>query len=165
MQLNKSVILKLEKQNELTKFSEIALSDLKILLSKIESQIEFFNQITYKVQVIRKLPPMSNELQNIFEVEEMQIGSFKLDLRTRMLTRNENSRKLTKKETYLLAYLNAHLKKEIKRSDCLIAIWGEDNYYNARRMDVYVCKLRKYLKDDTSIYLINLHGRGYRFLY
>jgi DNA-binding response OmpR family regulator len=82
-----------------------------------------------------------------------------------MLTRNDISKKLSKTDTNLLAYFCANNGVDIKRGDCLKAVWGEDTYKNLRSMDVFMCRLRKYLKDDNSIYLINLHAKGYRFIF
>jgi DNA-binding response OmpR family regulator len=108
---------------------------------------------------------MKNSMESIQKGEEFQIGSYKLNTTTRMLTRNEISKKLTLKETNLLAYLCASNGVTVKRSDCLIAIWGEDNHTNSRCMDVYLCKLRKLMKDDTSIYFVNVHKSGYRLIF
>jgi DNA-binding response OmpR family regulator len=82
-----------------------------------------------------------------------------------MLTRNGINKKLSKTDTNFIAYLCANKGKDIKRSDCVNAIWGENTYKNLRIMDVYIHRIRKNLKDDTSIYLINLHGKGYRFIF
>ena len=108
---------------------------------------------------------MKKGMEPIQKFEEFQIGSYKLNTTTRMLTRNDVSNKLTKIETNLLAYFYANNGVSIKRGDCLKAVWGENTYLNSRSMDVYLCKLRKLLKDDTSIYLVNIHGHGYRFIF
>jgi DNA-binding response OmpR family regulator len=108
---------------------------------------------------------MENRMEPIQTFEEFQIGSYKLNTTTRMLTRNDISKKLSKTDTNLLAYFCANNGVDIKRGDCLKAVWGEDTYKNLRSMDVFMCRLRKYLKDDNSIYLINLHAKGYRFIF
>jgi len=108
---------------------------------------------------------MKNRMEPIQKFEEFQIGSYKLNTTTRMLTRNDISKKLSKTDTNLLAYFCTNNGVSIKRGDCLKAVWGEDNFNNSRSMDVFMCKLRKYLKEDTSIYLINIHGNGYRFIF
>jgi len=72
--------------------------------------------------------------------------------------------KLTTKESDLLALLCKNKNGILERNHALKAVWGDDNYFNGRSMDVYIAKLRKYLKEDSSIEIINVHGKGFKLL-
>ena len=72
--------------------------------------------------------------------------------------------KLTTKENELLALLCSHANEILQRDFALKTIWIDDNYFNARSMDVYITKLRKHLKDDPQIEIINIHGKGYKLI-
>ena len=70
----------------------------------------------------------------------------------------------TTKESELLGLLCAHANEILQRDFALKTIWIDDNYFNARSMDVYITKLRKHLKEDDSIEIINIHGKGYKLI-
>lgn len=74
------------------------------------------------------------------------------------------AQKLTSKESDLLRLLALNLNKTLDRGFALKTIWGDDSYFNARSMDVYITKLRKYLKEDTKIEILNVHGKGFKML-
>ena len=92
------------------------------------------------------------------------IGRFTFDTQKQLLTIGEKQTKLTTKENELLALLCAHSNEILQRDYALKTIWIDDNYFNARSMDVYITKLRKHLKDDPSIEIINIHGKGYKLI-
>ena len=92
------------------------------------------------------------------------IGRFTFDTQKQLLTIGEKQTKLTTKENELLALLCAHSNEILQRDYDLKTIWIDDNYFNARSMDVYITKLRKHLKDDDQIEIINIHGRGYKLI-
>ena len=71
---------------------------------------------------------------------------------------------MTGTEAELLRLLCLHRNETLERKTALNAIWGEDNYFNARSMDVFVSKLRKYLKEDDRLEIRNIHGRGFKFI-
>ena len=98
------------------------------------------------------------------ETSVYQIGSFSFDYPHQMLSRNGNSQKLTSKESELLKLFAQNLNQPLSRSFALKMVWGDDSYFNARSMDVYVTKLRKYLKDDERIQLVNVHGEGFKLI-
>ena len=79
-------------------------------------------------------------------------------------TIGEKQTKLTTKENELLALLCSHANEILQRDFALKTIWIDDNYFNARSMDVYITKLRKHLKDDDQIEIINIHGKGYKLI-
>ena len=93
-----------------------------------------------------------------------KIGNFKLDTKKQILTINGQQTKLTTKESELLALLCAHANEILQRDFALKTIWIDDNYFNARSMDVYITKLRKHLREDSSIEIINIHGKGYKLI-
>lgn len=93
-----------------------------------------------------------------------RIGRFVFDAQKQLLTIGEKQTKLTTKENELLALLCSHANEILKRNDALRTIWIDDNYFNARSMDVYITKLRKHLKDDDQIEIINIHGQGYKLI-
>jgi two-component system OmpR family response regulator len=70
--------------------------------------------------------------------------------------------KLSPKEALLLKLFCLNINEVLSRSEALSKIWGEDNYFTARSMDVFVTKLRKYLKDDPNIEIVNIHGNGFQ---
>ena len=76
----------------------------------------------------------------------------------------EEETKLTTKENELLYLLCKNKNGLLERNYALNAIWGDDNYFNGRSMDVYIAKLRKHLKPDESIEIINVHGKGFKLL-
>ena len=92
------------------------------------------------------------------------IGKFVFDTQKQLLTIGDQQTKLTTKENELLALLCSHANEILQRDFALKTIWIDDNYFNARSMDVYITKLRKHLKDDDQIEIINIHGKGYRLI-
>lgn len=92
------------------------------------------------------------------------IGSFTFDTQKQLLSKDGAQTKLTTKESELLSLLCAHQNDILQRDFALKTIWIDDNYFNARSMDVYITKLRKHLKDDPNVEIINIHGKGYKLI-
>jgi two-component system, OmpR family, response regulator len=93
------------------------------------------------------------------------IGSFTFDYNRQLLQREGSEEsKLTSKESELLRLLCENINRVLDRSVALNKIWYDDSYFNARSMDVYITKLRKYFKDDPNIELMNVHGVGFKLL-
>ena len=92
------------------------------------------------------------------------IGEFEFDSQKQILKYGEKIQKLTTKESELLKLLCNNMNNVLERNFALKTIWQEDSYFNARSMDVYITKLRKYLKDDQSIQILNIHGKGYKLI-
>ncbi|MBB4035754.1 DNA-binding response OmpR family regulator [Dysgonomonas hofstadii] len=109
--------------------------------------------------IFRRVKGKRSKEQQIY-----QFGSMNFDTQKQILTINGNSTKLTTKEAELLALLCAHANDILERNHALKQIWVDDNYFNARSMDVYITKLRKLLKPDPSIEIINIHGKGYKLI-
>lgn len=98
------------------------------------------------------------------EITKFSIGNYYFDTIKRTLIINNETQKLTSKESQLLKLLCLNQGKVLERTYALKAIWEDDNYFNARSMDVYIAKLRKHLKHDERIEIMNVHGRGFRFI-
>ena len=93
-----------------------------------------------------------------------KIGRFEFNAQKQLLTIDDKQQKLTTKESELLNLLCAHRNEVLLRDYALKTVWTEDTYFNARSMDVYITKLRKLLKADDSIEIINIHGKGYNLI-
>lgn len=92
-----------------------------------------------------------------------QLGKFTFDAVNLRLKSSDEDKKLTKREAAILKLLAENKNKVIERSLVLNLIWGDDNYFNGRSLDVFITKLRKYLKEDENIQINNLHGVGFKF--
>jgi DNA-binding response OmpR family regulator len=92
------------------------------------------------------------------------IGIYIFDFNRQTLISRSKEQKLTSKEAGLLRLLCTHANEVLDRSTALNEIWNDDSYFNARSMDVYIVKLRKYLKDDPRVELLNVHGVGFKLV-
>jgi len=102
---------------------------------------------------------------NSHEDAVYKLGIYTFDSRKQILTGGEEEEvKLTTKESELLRLLCNNANKVLERNFALKTIWIDDNYFNARSMDVYITKLRKHLKDDPKVEIINVHGKGYKLI-
>jgi DNA-binding response OmpR family regulator len=98
-------------------------------------------------------------------VFEFKIGEFNLNSKLRFLTiGNDEPVKLSPKENELLRLLALHENDLMSRELALTKIWRDDNYFTSRSMDVYIAKLRKYLKKDSNVEILNIHGEGFRLV-
>ncbi len=97
-------------------------------------------------------------------VTQYRLGNYTFDTQRQVLSIDGVQTKLTTKESELLALLCAHANDVLQRDLALKTIWIDDNYFNARSMDVYITKLRKHLKQDPAIEINNVHGKGYRLI-
>ncbi|MCD6200655.1 MAG: response regulator transcription factor [Bacteroidales bacterium] len=96
--------------------------------------------------------------------DQFKIGKYLFDANKQELTYGNQIQKMTTKESELLRLLCNNKNKILERNFALRTIWMDDNYFNARSMDVYITKLRKYLKEDPSVEIINIHGKGYKLI-
>lgn len=92
------------------------------------------------------------------------IGKYQFNSEKQILLHDAQEQKLTTKESQLLRLLCVHKNDVLDRNFALKTIWHDDNYFNGRSMDVYIAKLRKYLKDDSKVEIINIHGKGFKLL-
>ena len=117
-------------------------------------------ELTFRIEaILRRVRGKKSKESNIY-----RIGRFTFDTQKQLLTIDGRSTKLTTKESELLALLCAHSNEILQRDFALKTIWIDDNYFNARSMDVYITKLRKHLKEDESVEIINIHGKGYKLI-
>lgn len=98
------------------------------------------------------------------QVDSYTIGKYSFDVVRHILSIGGVDQKLTSKEAALLELLCASKNETLDRSEALKKIWLDDSYFNARSMDVYVTKLRKYLKGDSTIEILNVHGVGFKLI-
>ena len=117
-------------------------------------------ELVFRIEaIIRRTKGKKNKESTVYH-----IGKFTFDTQKQLLCLGDEQRKLTTKENELLALLCSHANEILQRDFALKTIWIDDNYFNARSMDVYITKLRKHLKDDPQIEIINIHGKGYKLI-
>ena len=109
--------------------------------------------------VMRRVSNKQNRALSFYK-----IGSYEFDTKKQTLVRGDKVQDLTTKESELLNLLCAHANDVLLRDDALKAIWLDNNYFNARSMDVYITRLRKHLQEDENVRIINVHGKGYRLI-
>lgn len=118
-------------------------------------------ELLMRVQaILRRTRMVTKEKQK----ENFEFAGFKFDSKKQVLTYGDEEKKLTSKENELLRLLCVHMNDVLDRSYALKKIWGDDSYFNSRSMDVYITKLRKYLKADERVELINVHGKGFKLV-
>jgi DNA-binding response OmpR family regulator len=98
------------------------------------------------------------------ETEEVAIGAYTFNTRRQTLHHPGEQRKLSYRESELLKLLYENRDRIVERSDILTLLWGSDSFFNSRNLDVYITKLRGYLKHDPAIEIITIKGIGYRFI-
>ncbi|MCR5312915.1 MAG: response regulator transcription factor [Bacteroidaceae bacterium] len=117
-------------------------------------------EVVYRIEaILRRVNGKKNQDMNI-----RKIGKFTFDIQKQMLTCGDEQIKLTTKESDLLTLLSNKPNGLLQRDVALKTIWTDDNYFNARSMDVYITKLRKILKTDENVQIINVHGKGYKLV-
>ena len=117
-------------------------------------------ELTFRIEaVLRRVRGKKNRDRSSYK-----IGSFTFDTQKQVLSHGNEQTKLTTKESELLSLLCAHANEILQRDFALKTIWIDDNYFNARSMDVYITKLRKHLKADENVEIINIHGKGYKLI-
>jgi len=94
----------------------------------------------------------------------IKLGKYDFIINRQVLTTGSEEKKLSYRESELLKYFWQHRNHLIDRKDILNLIWGNDSFFNSRNLDVYITKLRGYLKDDSSLEIITMKGIGYRFI-
>ena len=117
-------------------------------------------ELLYRMEAImRRVRGKKNKDATVYK-----LGQFTFDTKKQTLSLNGEDVKLTTKENELLSLLAANANSILERNYALKTIWIDDNYFNARSMDVYITKLRKKLKEDPNIQIINIHGKGYKLI-
>jgi len=119
--------------------------------------------LLYKIKAILQRKETEQSIEE--ESFEFKIGRFDFNSKLRHLSFNaEEVQKLSPKESKLLKLLAVHKNDLMPRELALTKIWRDDNYFTSRSMDVYIAKLRKYLKKDINVEIINIHGEGFRLI-
>lgn len=111
--------------------------------------------------LLKRVSEHKNE-ETSAQQSSFQIGDFVFDVAAQQITYKENTQRLSTKEAELLKLLCQKQNQVLTREEALLAIWHDDNYFNGRSMDVFLSKLRKYLKADPKVEIMNVHGRGYK---
>jgi len=114
-------------------------------------------ELIFRIEAILRRTKTSSDADIIYH-----IGRYLFNPQKQTLSLDNEVQNLTTKETDLLKLLCLNANRVLDRNYALKAIWYDDNYFNARSMDVYITKLRKYLKEDRSVQIINVHGKGFR---
>ena len=118
-------------------------------------------ELVYRIEAILR---RSSKREAEAPMDQYAIGEFTFDVAKQLLIFRGQSQKLTTKESELLELLCRNRNQILERNLALKSIWIDDNYFNARSMDVYITKLRKYLSKDGKVEILNIHGKGYKLL-
>ena len=117
-------------------------------------------ELLWKIKaVIRRIPENKTESR----VEISSIGHYTFDFNNQSLTIDGKTKRITEKESDILNYLSTHRNHVIKREDMLKDLWGENDYFFGRSLDVFITKMRKYLKEDPELSIENVFGVGFIF--
>jgi len=117
--------------------------------------------LLHKIKAILK---RNEELHKEEANAEFDLGKYHFNPRLRELVVNGKTQTLSPKENELLKMLSEYKNDLLPREAALKKIWGSDTYFNGRSMDVYIAKLRKYLKEDVKLEIVNIHGNGFRLV-
>lgn len=109
--------------------------------------------------LLKRVSQGNNQQQTVFK-----IGEYNFDYKTQVISRGSYVQKVSTKEADLLRLLCLRKNQVLTREEALLTIWHDDNYFNGRSMDVFLSKLRKYLRDDPNVEIVNVHGTGYKLL-
>lgn len=117
-------------------------------------------ELLWKIKAVIRRAPESKRDKN---VEVISLGKFTFDYPNQSLMMGSSTKRITEKESEILYYLSNHRNVVIKREELLKALWGENDYFLGRSLDVFITKIRKYLKDDSDITIENVFGVGFIF--
>jgi DNA-binding response OmpR family regulator len=117
-------------------------------------------ELLWKIKaVIRRVPESKNNIKQ----DIISIGKYEFDFNNQSLTINGKTQRITEKESDILNYLSQHRNHIIKREAMLKELWGENDYFLGRSLDVFISKMRRYLKEDSTITIENVFGVGFIF--
>lgn len=117
-------------------------------------------ELLWKIKaVIRRIPENNSDST----IEIIRIGKYTFDFNNQSLSIDSKTKRITEKESDILNYLSGHRNKVIKREELLKEIWGENDYFFGRSLDVFITKIRKYLKEDPNLSIENVFGVGFIF--
>jgi len=118
----------------------------------------------FKRTRIHNLLRLNKEGVKKITTDSVKIGKYNFQINRQVLRSDKEQRKLSFRESELLKVLYESRDRVIDRKDILNLLWGNDSFFNSRNLDVYITKLRSYLKDDPSLEIITIKGIGYRFV-
>ena len=119
-------------------------------------------ELIVRIENVLRIKKDNGRQQTI--ADTLNIGQYIFNLNRQVLSCNNEERKLSYRETELLKYLWLNRNAIIDRKDMLNAIWGNDSFFNSRNLDVYINKIRGYLKEDRKLEILTIKGIGYRFI-
>jgi DNA-binding response OmpR family regulator len=119
-------------------------------------------ELLYRIEAILRRSTGNSSL--VRKEDSYIIGQYNFNPLKQLLIFNDKTTKLTTKESELLELLCRHGNEILERNFALKTIWIDDNYFNARSMDVYITRLRKYLMKDPAVKILNVHGKGYKLI-
>src|SRR5262249_10556158 len=116
--------------------------------------------------IVRVQNALKNKIDQPSKItgDTINIGKYTFQLNRQILNNGKEDRKLSYRESELLKLLYENRERIIDRKEILNLLWGNDSFFNSRNLDVYITKLRSYLKDDPSLEIITIKGIGYRFV-
>jgi len=114
--------------------------------------------------IVRIENVLKHKTVTVEQTEEAKIGEYTFNTKRQTLIHPKEQRKLSYRESELLKLLYENRDKIVERSEILTLLWGSDSFFNSRNLDVYITKLRGYLKQDSTIEIITIKGIGYRFV-
>lgn len=121
-------------------------------------------ELLLRINALLKRSSMQDRISDEELPVSFDLGEYHFDYTTQLITRHGQQQKLSTKEAELLRMLCLKKNDVLTREEALIKIWHDDNYFNGRSMDVFLSKLRKYLRDDPKVEIVNVHGKGYKLL-
>ena len=119
-------------------------------------------ELLLRIQAVMRRVGNNNSIDP--EATVLNIGKYKFDTNKQQLEENGEVTRLTTKEAALLKMLVLNKNKTLERKTALLKVWGDDSYFNARSMDVYITKLRKIIKGDDNLKILTVHGEGFKLL-
>jgi DNA-binding response OmpR family regulator len=120
-----------------------------------------FQELMLRIEsILRRTKVLSHDEEK--KIESYTIGDYTFDIKNQILGHPKENKSLTKKETKILSFLCEHINDIAPRELILKNIWGTDDYFSGRSMDVFISKLRKYLSADDKIQISNIHGVGFK---
>jgi DNA-binding response OmpR family regulator len=122
-------------------------------------------ELVFRIEVFLRRSKSTGNKENTQKVNLNQIGNYLFDYDNLTLQRQDDIKNLTQKEADILKLLLEQKGQVVKRSEILIKVWGEDDFFLGRSLDVFVSKLRKYLKDDTNIEIQTIYGVGFKLTF
>lgn len=121
-------------------------------------------ELLLRINALLRRVSETNNSTGANQPTKFDIGDYHFDYTSQMISHGQNQQKVSTKEAELLRLLCLKKNDVLTREEALLTIWHDDNYFNGRSMDVFLSKLRKYLKDDPKVEIINVHGKGYKLL-